>query len=111
MEEIVAKFDFNDDQFAMVTFSELSEILKNLNVYYSPDEDDVHNHFLKKLSSRWMALLLKIVNMSLSEGLPIVWKTAIITMIPKKDIKSTNYSAYRPISLLCRQNDRTCSKK
>ena len=63
-------------------------------------EDGVHNRFLKNLSSRGMGLLLKIVNMSHIEGLPSAWKVATITMIPKKDIKSTNYADYRPISLL-----------
>ena len=32
VEDFIAKFDYSDDQFAKVTFSELSEILKNLKV-------------------------------------------------------------------------------
>jgi len=100
VEDFVAKFDFSDDQFAKITFSELSEILKNLKVDSSPGEDGVQNRFLKNLSSRGMDLLLKLVNMSLIEGLPSAWKAAVITMIPKKDIKSTNHADYRPISLL-----------
>ena len=100
VEDFVAKFDFSDDQFAKVTFSEHSEILKLLKGDSSPGEDGVHNRFLKKLSSKGMDLLLKIVNMSHIEGLPSTWKAATITMIPKKDIKSTNYADYRPISLL-----------
>ena len=33
-------------------------------------------------------------------GLPKSWKSAIITMIPKLDMSTTNYTDYRPISLL-----------
>ena len=40
------------------------------------------------------------VNLSIIDGLPKSWKSAVITMIPKKDIKSSNYADYRPISLL-----------
>ena len=39
VEDFVAKFDFSDDQFAMVTFSELSEILKHLKVDSSLGEE------------------------------------------------------------------------
>ena len=38
--------------------------------------------------------------MFLIEGLPSAWKAAVITMIPKKDIKSTKHADYRPTSLL-----------
>ena len=51
----------------------------------SPGEDGVHNQFLKNLSSKGLGLLLKM---------------AVITMIPKKELNSSNYVDYRPISLL-----------
>jgi hypothetical protein len=45
-------------------------------------------------------LLLKIINLSFDVGLPKERKSAIITMIPKKELNSNNHTEYRPISLL-----------
>ena len=42
---------------------------------------------------------MDLVNLSLAEGLPDAWKTASITMITKKENKSSSPSDYRPISL------------
>jgi hypothetical protein len=100
MEDFVSKIDYRDDQYAKVTFSELVGIIKNLKEDSSPGEDGIHNRFLKNLTSKGLDLLLKMVNLSIIDGLPKSWKSAVITMIPKKDIKSSNYADYRPISLL-----------
>ena len=100
VEDFVSKIDYSDDQYPKVTFSELVGIIKNLKEDSSPGEDCIHNRFLKNLSSKGLDLLLKMVNLSLVEGLPKAWKMAVITMIPKKDLKSSNYADYRPISLL-----------
>ena len=100
VEDFVSKIDYSDDQFAKVTFSELVGVIKNLKEVSSPGEDGIHNRFLKNLSSKGLDLLLKMVNLSLINGPPKSWKSAVITMIPKKDIQSNNYADYRPISLL-----------
>ena len=100
VEDFVSKIDYSEDQYPKVTFSELVGIIKNLKEDSSPGEDGIHNRFLKNLSSKGLDLLLKMVNLSLIDGLPKAWKTAVITMIPKKDLKSSNYADYRPISLL-----------
>ena len=100
VEDFVSKIDYSDDQYAKVTFSELVGIIKNLKEDSSPGEDGIHNRFLKNLTSKGLDLLLKMVNLSIIDGLPKSWKSAVITMIPKKDIKSSNYADYRPISLL-----------
>ncbi len=42
---------------------------------------------------------VKLINLSIKTELPVSWKKAIITMIPKKDHKSSDSSDYRPISL------------
>lgn len=44
-------------------------------------------------------LLLKIVNTALERGLPVAWKRANITMIPKKSSGTSCPSDYRTISL------------
>ena len=54
---------------------------------------------LINLPSRGLDLLLKLTNASLVHGLPSCLKTAIITMIPKKESSSPLPSDYRPISL------------
>jgi hypothetical protein len=59
-----------------------------------------HNRFLKNLSSKGLDLLLKMINLSLVVGLPKSWKSAVVTMIPKKESNSNNPTEYRPISLL-----------
>ena len=100
MEDFVSKIDYSDDQYAKVTFSELVGIIKHSKEDSSPGEDGIHNRFLKNLTSKGLDLLLKMVNLSIIDGLPKSWKSAVITMIPKKDIKSSNYADYRPISLL-----------
>ena len=40
------------------------------------------------------------INLSLVVGLPKSWKSAVVTMIPKKESNSNNLTEYRPISLL-----------
>ena len=42
---------------------------------------------------------MDLVNLSIVEGLPDAWKSASITMIPKKENKSSSPADYRPISL------------
>ena len=42
--------------------------------------------------------ILRLVNLS-QKDLPLAWKTASVTMIPKTDIKSDDPNNYRPISL------------
>ena len=76
------------------------EVIKSLKTDSSPGEDGVHNRFLKNLSSKGFELLLKMINLSLVVGLPKSWKSAVVTMIPKKESNSSNPSEYRPISLL-----------
>jgi hypothetical protein len=71
VEDFVSKIDYSDDQFAKVTFSELVGVIKNLKEDSSPGEDGIHNRFLKNLSSKGLDLLLKMVNLSLIDGLPI----------------------------------------
>ena len=91
---------YKDIEQPKVTLFELTNVLKKLKNESSPGEDKIHNLLLKNLPPLGLALLLKMVNLSLSENLPDSWKTALITLIPKKDYKSDNPLEYRPISLL-----------
>ena len=99
VEDFVEKFDYSDSEFSRVSLEELSGVIKKLKVGSSPGEDNIQNLFLKKLPTRALEKLLELVNKSLVEGLPDAWKTASITMIPKKENNSNSPSDYRPISL------------
>jgi hypothetical protein len=67
---------------------------------FSTGEDGVHNLSLKNLSSKGLDLLLKMINLSLIVELPKSWKSAVMTMIPKKESNSNNPNEDRPNSLL-----------
>ncbi len=54
---------------------------------------------MKALPSKAVEKLLDLINLSIVEGLPDAWKSASITMIPKKENKSSSPANYRPISL------------
>jgi hypothetical protein len=100
VEDFIKKIDYSDDNYAKVTFSEMIGVINKLSDDSSPGEDGIQNRFLKKLSSKGLDLLLKMINLSFDVGLPKEWKSAIITMIPKKELNSNNHTEYRPISLL-----------
>ena len=68
--------------------TELSVVIKKLKVGSSPGEDNIHNLFLKNLQTGALEKLLELVNLSLADGLPDAWKTASMTMIPKKENNS-----------------------
>ena len=99
VEDFVEKLDYSDNEFSKVSLAELSVVIKKLKVGSSPGEDNIHNLFLKNLPTGALEKLLELVNLSLAEGLPDAWKTASITMIPKKENNSNSPSDYRPISL------------
>ena len=98
--DFVTKLNYSDNNFRRVSFHELVEVIKTLEDRSSPGEDGVHNIFLKRLTLKGIYLTLKLINLSLETGLPEAWKSAIITMIPKKEANSSDPADYRPISLL-----------
>ena len=63
-------------------------------------QDRIHNQMLKNLPEKTLVDILNLFNLSLIKGeLPKAWKTACITMIPKKSKASSDPSNYRPISV------------
>jgi hypothetical protein len=63
-------------------------------------QDGIHNLFLVNTNNRFRIILLQLINNAvLNNTIPKNWKEAIITIIPKKDTKSSNPKDYRPISV------------
>ena len=99
VENFVNNYDYSDSEFSKVSLAELDGVIKSLKEGSSPGEDGIQNEFLKALPSKAKEKLLDLVNLSIVEGLPDAWKSASITMIPKKENKSSSPADYRPISL------------
>ena len=97
VENFVNNYDYSE--FSKVSLAELDGVIKSLKEGASPGEDGIQNEFLKALPSKAKEKLVDLVNLSIVEGLPDAWKSASITMIPKKENKSSSPADYRPISL------------
>ena len=100
VETFVSGLDFSNISYEKFTLTELNKVIKKLKDDSSPGEDGIHNRFIKNLSPNGINILLRLINMSLEVGLPHAWKSAVITMIPKKELNSSDHLDYRPISLL-----------
>ena len=82
-----------------INAEEVKVKLNNLNINKSMGPDKIPSIILKNLSEELCEPLSIIFNKSLKEGIvPLIWKTAEITAIYKKDDK-TNPTNYRPVSL------------
>ena len=84
VENFVSNTHFNDLNVNLekFTFTELVKVIKKLKDDSSPGEDGIHNRFIKNLSQKWLEIILRMINLSLVNGLPLAWKSAVITMIP-----------------------------
>lgn len=69
---------------------DLTIAIKKLNGSKSNDSTGINNFIIKKLPLKTKMLLLNLYNKCLTENyLPDDWKTALITMIPKKATNTT----------------------
>ena len=79
---------------------ELQNVLKTLKTT-SPGVDDVHNLFLKNISSQYEDFLLHLINRSWKEEtIPDRWKMALMVPILKPGKESHWVQSYRPVSML-----------
>jgi len=79
---------------------ELREVIRNLQLRRSPGSDNVYNRFLKRLSSKLRAELLRLINLIWKTGeMPSPFLKAIVVPILKPDKDPTDPASYRPIAL------------
>lgn len=79
----------------------LKKYLKSINVHKGAGPDGVHPLFIRRCHSALAAPLTMLFKKSIMEGhVPIIWKEAWITPVPKGPI-GRNIEEYRPISKLC----------
>jgi hypothetical protein len=82
------------------SIGELNAIFDKLKLHTAMGIDGIHNRMLKETHHPFRLLLLNLVNRTVSEQqVPSAWKSASITMIPKKANNSSDPKDYRPISL------------
>lgn len=86
--------------FKLFTIDELNNAIKELNNKVTTGVDNISNLLIKRTPINFRLKLLHLFNQSVSQKkLPVEWKKAIITMIPKKQNELNNPKNYRPISL------------
>jgi exonuclease III len=98
--EYVKRDDFDDFLRVTIDMPILEEKLKNLNTETAPGTDEIHNIFLKKLSTAGKEILISIINRVILQGhVPKSWRSSVTAMLYKSEEKS-NPLNYRPITLL-----------
>ncbi|CAF1011978.1 unnamed protein product [Brachionus calyciflorus] len=90
-----------DSTFNSNTREEFIKALKNLKNNAAPGSDGINNTILKRLPLNYLNRIFNFFNASLKLGhVSAIWKSSLITMIPKKDKPRDEISSYRPISLI-----------
>ena len=96
----VIKINANDLSVIMTSPDEVKSILETLKIGKASGPDYINNYVLKMCAAELSEPLSKLFNYSLSQSkVPKIWKEANVTPVFKKDDPS-DYSNYRPISLL-----------
>jgi hypothetical protein len=74
--------------------------MKTITNKFTEDEYGISNGVLKQISNKYIDTILSFYNAMLNLNyIPIKWKTAKISMIPKQSNDTTNPKNYRPISV------------
>ena len=91
--------EYSDKTIKLFNLKELNKAIKDLNNKKSTDESGMSNYLIKKLPEEYKDNLLQLFNKCLSKNeIPSDWKTALVTMIPKKAANKKDPNNYRPIS-------------
>jgi hypothetical protein len=90
---------YTNKQAVPFTLHELNVAIRKLNNSKSNDPIGINNFIIKKLNLNSRKGLLQLYNKCLTENsIPSEWKTAEITMLPKKANDKTDINNYRSIS-------------
>lgn len=90
----------NITQSNLFTMQELNQCIKSLKAKLSSGLDKINNLHIKNAPISLREKILDLFNKTITENhIPKELKTALITMIPKKDNDKSNPKNYRPISL------------
>jgi hypothetical protein len=103
IEEKVKSFlNGEGSEFPPVTLAEIKKQIGKTGKSSAPGLSKIHNLMLRNLPDKFLALLVRLFNLSFATSkLPVVWKSAKITMIPKAGTRSSDPSNFRPISVTC----------
>ena len=83
-----------------ISLEDIERAIKESKNDSSTGMDNIHNRMLKNLPKNTLLSIKHLFNLCLRENkIPQTWKSAKITMIPKKDSSKTNPNNYRPISV------------
>ena len=73
-------------------------LFKELNSRKSPGPDNISPLLLKSCHNELSGVYQHLFQLSISSGIPCIWKTAVIVPVPKKTT-AKEYNDYRPIAL------------
>ena len=84
-----------------ITVKEIEDHITSLNTRKACGEDKTNNKIIKYLKPSLSIILHHIYNYSFKHGyIPDIWKSAIVSMIPKPGKDRFKAENYRPISLI-----------
>ena len=73
-------------------------LFKELNSRKSPGPDNISPLLLKSCHNELSGVYQHLFQLSISSGIPRIWKTAVIVPVPNKTT-AKEYNDYRPIAL------------
>lgn len=88
------------DQMCVVTTDDVQTTIDNL-FNKAPGDDGISNVLLRHSPASFVLLLTYLFNLILKHGyIPLIWKFALVILIPKPGKDPTTPAGFRPISLL-----------
>ena len=101
VESVIQEYNNNEDtSIVFLTLEEIKKVISKSKMSSSAGPDKIHNQMLNKLPKSSLEEIRGLFNKCIAlKRIPEIWKTARVTMIPKKDDDKTDPNNYRPISV------------